>query len=95
MITWDEVERRRQTAELGVYSGHLTVVLSLVLSLAAVAIISKKHLVNSLWVDVAALAVSIPIALYFENRIVRLRLGIFPFVVAIVLALCAAVLFGI
>jgi hypothetical protein len=65
------------------------------LSLTAVAIISKKHLVNSLWVDLAAFAVSIPIALYFENRIVRLRLGLFPFVVAIVLALCAAVLFGI
>jgi len=94
MITWDEVERRRD-AELGAYGGYLAVVLSLVLSLAAVAIISKKHFVNSLWVDVAALAVSIPIALYFENRIVRLRLGIFPFVVAIVSVLCAAVLFGI
>jgi hypothetical protein len=94
MITWDEVERRRD-AERGAY-GHLAGVLSLVFVVDGCgAIISKKHLVNSLWVDLAAFAVSIPIALYFENRIVRLRLGLFPFVVAIVLALCAAVLFGI
>jgi hypothetical protein len=42
-------------------------VLSLVFSLALVAIISKNHVINSLWIDVAAFAVPIPIALYFEE----------------------------
>lgn len=93
MTTWDELERRsRETADLGPYSGH-ALVLSLVVSLAAVAIISKTRLVSSLWVDVAVFVVPIPIALYFENRIVRL--GIVPFLVAIALPLGAAVLFGI
>ena len=93
MSTWDEIgTRSRETAEFGPYSGN-ALVLSLVVSLAAVAIISKTQLVNSLWVEIAALVVPIPIALYFENRIVRL--GIFPFLVAIALPLGAAVLFGI
>jgi hypothetical protein len=93
MTTCDEVERRsRETAEFGPHAGQ-AVVLSLVVSLAAVAIISKTHLVSSLWVDVAAFVVPIPIALYFENRIIRL--GIVPFVGAIALPLGAAVLFGI
>jgi hypothetical protein len=93
MTTWNEVERRsRETATLGPHGGH-AVVLSLVVSLGAVAIISKTHLVNSLWVDAAAFVVPIPIALYFENRI--LRLGIGSFLVAIALPLGAAVLFGI
>jgi hypothetical protein len=74
-------------------SGHFIVVLSLVLSLAIIAISSKHHVVHSLWFDVAAFAVPIPIVLYFENRIVRF--GIFTCVAAIVLPLTAAVLFGI
>lgn len=93
MTTWDEIGRRRhETGDLGPYSGQ-ALVLSLVVSLAAVAIISKTHIVSSLWVEVAALVVPIPIALYFENRIVRL--GIVPFLVAIALLLGAAILFGI
>ena len=93
MSTWDQLERRsREPAELGPHSGQ-ALVLSLVVSLAAVAIISKTHLVNSLWVQVFAFVVPIPFALYFENRIVRL--GIVPFLVAIALPLGAAVLFGI
>jgi hypothetical protein len=79
--------------ELGLYRGHFVVVLSLVVSLAAVAIVSKQHLANYLWVEVAAFAIPIPIALYFENRI--LRLGVVARVAAIVLPLGAAILFGI
>ena len=66
MISWNEVERlKRETNELGRYSIHVSVVLSLVFSLAAPAIISKKDLTNYLWLEVAALAVPMPIALYF------------------------------
>jgi hypothetical protein len=94
MITWGEVERQKwERTELGPYSGHFAVVLSLVFSLAVLAIISKNHSVSSLWADVVAFLVPIPIALHFERRIVRF--GGFTCVAAIVLALGAAVLFGI
>ena len=94
MISWNEVERlKRETAELGRYSIHIAVVLSLVFSLAAVAIISKKHFTNYLWVDVAVFVVPIPIALYFKKRIALL--GVFSYAALVILALGAAVLFGI
>ena len=94
MISWEEAERRkREAADLGRYSIHMSVVLSLIFSLAAISIISKKYLTNDLWVDMAAFAVPIPIALYFKNRIVLL--GAFAYVAALILILAAAVLFGI
>ena len=94
MISWNEVERlKREATELGRYSSHVSVVLSLVFSLAAVAIISKKHFTNYHWLDVAAFAVPMPIALYFKNRIALL--GVFTYLAAVTLALLAAVLFGI
>jgi hypothetical protein len=93
MITWDEVGYKNRSLPNLASSGHFAVVLSLVLSLATVAISSKHHVLNSLWFDVAAFAVPIPIVLYFENRIVRF--GIYTCVAAIVLPLVAAVLFGI
>jgi hypothetical protein len=93
MISWDKVEQLKQeAAELGRYSIHMSVVLSLIFSLAVVVIISKEHLTN-LWVDVAAFAVPIPIALYFKNRIVLL--GAFAYVGALIVFLGAAVLFSI
>jgi len=93
MITWDEVGHRHRSPPNLASTGHFAIVLSLVLSLAIVAISSKHHVLNSLWFDVAAFAVPIPIVLYFENRIVRF--GVFTSVAAIVLPLSAAVLFGI
>lgn len=94
MITWDEVERqKRDRTELGPYSDHFAVVLSLVFSLAVLAIISKNHSVSPLWADVVAFVVPIPIALYFERRIGRFGGG--TRIAAIVLALGAAGLFGI
>ena len=93
MINWEPLERQQDSSGLGLNSGHFVAVLSLVVSLALVAIISKNHLINSLWIDVAAFAVPIPIALYFEKRI--LRFGVFTCVATIVLPLAAAVLFGI
>jgi hypothetical protein len=82
-----------QAAELGRDSIHVSVVLSLIYSLAALSIISKKHLSNGLWIDMAAFAIPIPIALYFRNRIVSL--GAFAYAAALVLILGAALLFGI
>jgi hypothetical protein len=94
MTSCDEVEElKREAAELGRYSAHMSMVLSLIFSLAAVVIISKKHLTNFIWVDAAAFAVPIPIALYFKSRIVRL--GAFGYVAAVILFLGAAILFGI
>ena len=94
MISVDKVERlKREAAELGRYSIHIAVALSVVCSLAAVAIISKKNLTNYLWADLAAFAIPLPIALYFRNQIVYL--GAFVYVVVLMLALAAAVVFGI
>jgi hypothetical protein len=94
MISRNEVERlKRDAAARGRYSIHVAIALSLICSLAAVANISKKNLTNYLWADLAAFAVLIPIALYFKNRIVLL--GAFTYVAALILALSAAVVFGI
>ena len=94
MVSWDEMERVKQqapgSASYGVYR---SVVFSLILSLAVFVIISKKHLMGNLWVDVAAFAVPLLIALYFKSRIVLF--GAFVYVGALILALSAAVLFGI
>jgi hypothetical protein len=94
MISWNDVERlNRDAAVRGRYSIHAAIALSLICSLAAVAIISKKNLTSYLWVDLAVFAVPIPIALYFKNRIVML--GAFTYVAALILALSAAIVFGI
>jgi hypothetical protein len=94
MLSWDELERlKRDAADLGRYSIHIAVVLSLVFSLMAVAILSKKHLTNYVWAEVAAFVVPMPVALYFRNRIVML--GVFTYIAALGIALIAAVLFGV
>lgn len=93
MITRDEVQRQEWDTDDRGPDGHFAVVLSLVFSLAVVAIISKNHAVDSLWIDLAAFAVPIPIALYFENRIGRF--GVFTCVASVITLLGAAVLFGI
>ena len=94
MISMEKIgPLKREAAELGRYSIHIAVALSLVCSLAAVAIISKKNLTNYLWADLAAFAIPLPIALYFRNQIVFL--GTFVYVVVLVVALGAAILFGI
>jgi len=94
MLAWDKLERLKREADVrGRYSIHLSIVLSVIVSLAAVVIISKKDLTNHLWADAAAFALPIPIALYFRNRIVRL--GAFGYTAALILFLAAAVLFGV
>ncbi len=90
----NKVEQLKQEAvELGRYSIHVAVALSLICSLVAVAIISKKNLTNSLWADAAAFAFPIPIALYFRKQIVWC--GAAFYVTALIVALAAALLFGI
>ncbi len=94
MLSWNKVERlKEESAELGRYSIQVAVALSLICSLAAVAIVSKKNPTNYLWADLAAFAVPIPVALYFKNRIALL--GAFAQAAVLIMALGAAVLFGI
>jgi hypothetical protein len=94
MISLIEMERlKEEAAELGRYSIHIAVALSLVCSLAAVTIISKKNLTNYLLADLAAFAIPIPIALYFRKQIVFF--GAFVYVIVLIAALGAAVVFGI
>ena len=87
------LERKRNPAELGPSSSHFAVVLSLVWSLAILAVISKNHLAHYVWLDAAAFVLPIPIVLYFEDRIARS--GVLTCVAAIVFPLAAAVVFGI
>ena len=93
MLPFIELERlKREAAELGRYSVHISIILSLVFSLMAVAILSRQHLTNQFWADVTAFAVPMPIALHFRNRIVLL--GVFTYVSALIVALTATVVFG-
>ncbi len=93
MITANQMEQLKlEAADLSRFSNHMSVVLSVILSLTAVAIISKQQLTNYLWVNVAAFAIPLPIALYFRMSIGRLGAFVFPAV--LILALAAAVMFG-
>jgi hypothetical protein len=90
----NEIERsKEEAAELKRYGVHIAIVLSVVFSSTAVAILSKQHLTHQFLACVLACAVPLPIALYFRNRIVLL--GFFTYVAALVIALIAAILFGI
>ena len=94
MFSRDEVERlRHEVADLGRYSVHIAIVLSVVFSLSAVVILSKRHLANEVWEVAAIFAVPMPIAWYFRNRIALL--GVFAYVTALIVALISAILFGI
>jgi polyferredoxin len=92
MIYYDDGELSRQEAAASNrHSIRLWVVLSLIISLATMAILSKKH-PATLWVYVPALIVPPSIALYFRNRIVLF--GPFVYAAALIAMLGAAVLFG-
>ena len=94
MISSIELERAKEKmAEHGRYTIHVALALSLICSLAVIAIISKKHFTNNLWLDVAAFIVPMPIAVYFRRRIAII--GGFAYVAVLILFLVAAVLFGI
>ena len=92
MIYANEAEQPKlEAADLSRYSSNMSVVLAVILSLTAVAITSKQ-LTNHFWLDVAAFAIPIPVALYFKRSIGRL--GAFVFSAVLILALAAAVVFG-
>ena len=87
----DEMTRSAEDArELAV---RMSIVLSLILSLTAAAILSKHQLTKYLWVDVAALTVPLFLASYFRDRIVSLRPC--ACVAGLIVILGSAVWFGI
>ena len=79
-------------ANLDGYGVRTSIVLSLMLSLAWVAIASKNHVPNYGWINLAALLAPLTLLLLFRHRIARL--GPAVHVVALILILSAAVLFG-
>jgi hypothetical protein len=94
MITYNEVEvLKRRAVEFNHYSIRLWIVLSLILSLAAIFVLSKKPILDHRAIYAAALIVPITFTLYFRNQIVRV--GPFAYVAALVGMLVAAVWFGI
>lgn len=84
---------KRNAADLGRYSVHVAIALSLVFSLMAIAILSKKDLTNHFWANVATFVLPLPVALYFRSRIVLLGVG--TYTAALGIALIAAILFGV
>ena len=84
---------KREALDLSRYSVHVAIILSLVFSLTAIAILSKQHLTHQRWAIVAAITVPLPVALYFRSRIVLL--GGFAYGAFLIGALAAAVLLGI
>ena len=84
---------KRDAAGVGRYSVHMSLILSVVVSLAAIAILSKRHRTDYLWVHVAAFVIPMPIALYFRNRIVLV--GAVTYLAVLMVVLAGAVIFGI
>ena len=94
MISWSQGERlKREAADLRRYSISMSLVLSLIASLAFVAIASTNALAGDLWIALTACAVPIPLGLYFRKGIVQL--GPFVYIAILILLFCAAFLFGI
>ena len=79
-------------ANLNGYAVRTSIILSLMLSLAWVAIASKNQVPNYGWINLAALLVPLTLLSLFRHRIARL--GPAVYVVAQILILSAAVLFG-
>jgi hypothetical protein len=71
---------------------RMSIVLSIILTLAAAAILSKYQLTNYLWVDVVALTVPLFLASYFKDRVVSL--GAYAYAAGLTVILGLAVLFG-
>jgi hypothetical protein len=93
-MTYNQAEElKRETVEFNHYSIRLWVVLSLVLSLAAMVILSKRQFFGYRWVYMAVLVVPLSFTLYFRNRIVLF--GPFVYVAALLVMLTVAVFFGI
>lgn len=79
-----------RVSDLNVYDVRVGVVLALLISLAAIAILSK-HVVNR-WLFVPALTIPIGLAVYFRSRMVLL--GPLVYAAALLGILGMAILFG-
>ena len=79
-------------ANLYGYAIRMSIVLSLMLSLAGAVIASKNHVPNYGWISLAALLVPLSLLSLFRHRIAGF--GPAVYVVALILILSAAVLFG-
>ena len=83
---------KRRADRLEAYAVRISIILSLTLSLAVVAITLKNHLTGHVWVNLAAFTVPIVLLSYFRNRIVLF--GPVVYVAALILILGAALFFG-
>jgi hypothetical protein len=81
---------KRAPAELSLYSGRAGVAVSLVISLAVIAILSKNRV--DLWLLSPALTVPVFLALYFRNRMALL--GPLVYAAGLIAILVVAILFG-
>jgi hypothetical protein len=91
MISHSEAERLKEMAESNRFTNRIGVVLSLIMSLTAVAILSRNHVTNLL-VYLPALAIPISLSLCFKHRIVQL--GGLAYSAVLIVILGVAILFG-
>jgi hypothetical protein len=82
------VDQEKRQTRAGV-----AIVLALIVSLAALAIGSKKHVAPHFWITAVASLAPIPIALLFRKRIASV--AVWLYIAAVLLLLVSAVLFGI
>jgi hypothetical protein len=82
------VDQEKRQTRAGV-----AIVLALVVSLAALAIVSKKEAAPPFWITAAAFLALIPIALLFRKTIASV--AVWLYIAAVLLLLVSAVLFGI
>jgi hypothetical protein len=81
---------KQEAAEFNLYSVRVGMALSLVVSLGAMAILSKNLV--SHWLFLPALTVPVSLALYFRSRMAVL--GPFMYAAALIVILTLAILFG-
>ena len=81
---------KQEASEFNLYSVRVGMALSLVVSLGAMAILSKNLV--SHWLFLPALTVPVSLALYFRSRMAVL--GPFMYAAALIVILTLAILFG-
>jgi len=86
-MTYFRVEERKQSR------AGVAIVLGLVVSLAALSILSRNQVTPYLWITAAAFLAPIPIALVFRKEIASL--AVWLYIAAVLLVLVTALLFGV
>ena len=87
-IRVDRVDQEKRQTRAGV-----AIVLALLVSLAALAIVSKKQVEPRFWITAVAFLAPMPIALLFRKKIASVALWLY--IAAVLLLLVSAVLFGV